>query len=61
MPATLIVQLVLGLVNQLPEFVKIIEELRSSGATTLTPDQVQRAQAACSQVEGPMKAIWATP
>jgi hypothetical protein len=61
MSATLVVQLLVALVGQLPEIVKLIEELRSSGAQTLTTDQVQRVQAACSQMEGPMKALWVQP
>lgn len=58
MSAALIVQLVIAVVGQLPELVKIIEELRTSGATQLSADQVQRAQAACAPMQASMEALW---
>lgn len=58
MSATLIVQLVIAVLGQLPEFVKIIEELRTSGAESLTADQIQRAQAACMPMQATMTALW---
>jgi hypothetical protein len=58
MPAALIVQLVLGVLGQLPEIVKIIQELQASGATILTADQTQRVQAACTTMQASMKPVW---
>ena len=58
MSATLIVQLVLGILGQLPEVVKIVQELQVSGSQTLNADQTQRVQAACTTMQALMKLIW---
>lgn len=58
MSAALIVQLVLGVLGQLPEIVKVVQELQSSGAQTLTADQTQRVQAACTMMQDSMKPLW---
>lgn len=57
MPAALIVQLLIAIVGQLPEIVKIIEELRQSGAQSMTPDQISRCQAASGQVQAALNAM----
>ena len=58
MSAALIVQLVLGVLGQLPEIVKVVQELQASGAQTLTDDQTQRVQAACTAMQASMKPLW---
>jgi hypothetical protein len=58
MPAALIVQLVLGVLGQLPEIVKVVQELQQSGAQTLNADQTQRVQAACTTMQASMKPLW---
>jgi hypothetical protein len=58
MPAALIVQLVLGVLGQLPEIVKVVEELRATGSPTLSPDQTARVQTACDSMKGSMNALW---
>jgi hypothetical protein len=58
MPAALIVQLVLGILGQLPEIVKVFQELQASGSQTLNAEQTQRVQAACSSMQASMKPLW---
>jgi hypothetical protein len=59
MSASLIVQLVLGMGGQLPEIVKVAEELRASGEADLSSDQVKRVQAAFTSMQSLMKPIGA--
>lgn len=61
MSAALIVQLVLGVLGQLPEIVKVVQELQASGATTLSDEQTQRVQSACTTMQGAMIALWPAP
>lgn len=58
MPAALIVQLLVAVIGQLPELAKIVEELHQSGATTLTPDQEQRCNAATGGMQNAINAMW---